>query len=675
MTGNISKFKKFLIFVVLLSIFGSFVPVKSEAMVGVTIPTSTYGNNSGIDVNKTSNQASGGVAQPDQKTDPECDLYDPSTWGICATSTIAQAMLSVSAWILSASARLFNYMIDYTLNIKNFINKVPIVYLGWSTFRDFANIIFIFIILYIAINTILGNEGYGIKELLGKTIIAAMLINFSLFFTNIVIDTSNILALQFYNKIISGSTSSDADGGISASFVKAMGLQDIFSKTAENYAENTTGQTSSTATSSYTWWNILLIGVLGSIFILITAFIFLAATGMFLYRSFTLIFLMILSPLAFAGGILPKTEEHAKKWWKRLFETSFYAPAYMAMLYLVSSAVLNMYTSSGNSTNFSTMIVGSSSESLPIVFNFVLLNALMLSCLTVASKVGGDGSELALKWGKSVGDSARGFVGGATFGLAGKIGRETIGRGASRAAERFKSSSLAATWGGRKTMGALRGVASATFDGRNTALGKELGVGGGAKGGYDQSVEEKKKTLVEYGKSLSGKRDDKGYSVKEDFAKRQFGKATLAGFIQKGNNLAGKEIMTSVKDDDIKSHNENMSEMGEYIQTLRDDSTYKNYISLRNKAKTKGMSSLSPAERKAMEDAEKDLAGKDVDYMEYDSAAHKFEKKTKKFLNIKKAGTATDLSEIDNLMDDMQQFKIEALKYRKDMQADKKNYK
>lgn len=78
----------------------------------------------------------------------------------------------------------------------------------------------------------------NIKKLLGKVIIGAMLINFSLFFTQAMIDVSNIFALQFYHKITqdakgantsagASENNTDLDGGISAGLVNAMGLQQV----------------------------------------------------------------------------------------------------------------------------------------------------------------------------------------------------------------------------------------------------------------------------------------------------------------------------------------------------------------------------------------------------------------------------------------------------------------
>src|SRR4051812_35738977 len=63
----------------------------------------------------------------------------------------------------------------------------------WTAVRDVANMLFIFALLYTAIMTIFGKGDY--KRTILNLIIAALLINFSLFFTKVIIDAANLLSL------------------------------------------------------------------------------------------------------------------------------------------------------------------------------------------------------------------------------------------------------------------------------------------------------------------------------------------------------------------------------------------------------------------------------------------------------------------------------------------------
>ena len=107
--------------------------------------------------------------------------------------------------------------------------------------RDIANILFIISLLYVAIKTILGLNVTDNKKLVGAVIVIALIINFSLFTTKVVIDASNILAKVFYNNITSekvGSTGavtgSEGEKSISIGLIKSYNPQNIVDKTTYN---------------------------------------------------------------------------------------------------------------------------------------------------------------------------------------------------------------------------------------------------------------------------------------------------------------------------------------------------------------------------------------------------------------------------------------------------------
>lgn len=109
-------------------------------------------------------------------------------------------------WVLSATASAFNYALDMTvgkfgtipyINVSIIQGITPI----WETMRDIANITLLFMFIFIAFMTILGNHTYNIKNLTGRVIIVALLVNFSLFFSKAVIDVGNFFGYQFYKSI------------------------------------------------------------------------------------------------------------------------------------------------------------------------------------------------------------------------------------------------------------------------------------------------------------------------------------------------------------------------------------------------------------------------------------------------------------------------------------------
>src|SRR3989344_4222201 len=89
--------------------------------------------------------------------------------------------VSVFLWLAS---KVFDLSADLSLNYQSYHkNTAPAVYSGWKITRDFFNIFFIFIILVMAIGTILQITGYGFKELMFRLVAVAIFIIFSFFIT------------------------------------------------------------------------------------------------------------------------------------------------------------------------------------------------------------------------------------------------------------------------------------------------------------------------------------------------------------------------------------------------------------------------------------------------------------------------------------------------------------
>jgi hypothetical protein len=357
------------------------------------------------------------------------------------------------------AGQFFNVCIAIALNSEVFNTKMVVD--GWAISRDVANLFFIFILLYIAIATILQLSDYGMKQLLGKIIIIALLVNFSLLITRVIVDSSNILALEFYDSIsVEGGATSIMAGksakNLSQVFVSGFNPQNLlksknFGKTVEEGAGDT----------------LLVVVVsmlLASILVLVAAFVLFAAGILFVIRTVTLWFLMVLAPLAFLAMVLPATRGYANQWWDKLFKQAFFAPVFMFLFYLVAKIIdsgflNNMVTSidvgggvsEGFKKTFSTFAV--------VSIQFVFLGALMIACLTIAKQMGAAGATIMQSWGQGAKKWGQGY--------AGRIGK----RYTAPVAERLATGTEKTGWGRvvgsglRKMPLATKGLAKAgTWD-------------------------------------------------------------------------------------------------------------------------------------------------------------------------------------------------------------------
>ena len=453
----------------------------------------------------------------------------------CLVASIANKVLGLAAWVLWMAGLIFKITLDYSLDMTKFINGLAIVNIGWVIFRDIANICFIFILLAIAIGTILRIDSYNVKKTLATVIIAALLLNFSLFFTKVVIDASNILALQFYSQIIVNGNSSAADGGLSSAMMKALGIESIYSN------PNDQGGNNPILNQGVTLANITVIGFGGSILILCTAFVFLAGTILFIIRTVVLIFLMILSPLAFMCLSLPALKGTYSKWQKKLIDQALFAPAYMILIYIVFKAIGGTHTGvDGKSMNFASLMTGGAS-SIGTLYTFVILIALMLGSLIAAKQFGATG-----------GDFARNWAGKASFGAAGWMGRQTVGRGAKALQEAGWVKNMSAKSGvggmfGRGLEKGLKRTSESSFDLRNTAAGKGASgaVGGlgdvGGKGGFAKSFKDSEKEWKDQQKRV-GEMSPSELSGKEALDVRNAADVSAKRAAENTLDLANKEI-------------------------------------------------------------------------------------------------------------------------------------
>src|SRR3989344_6015601 len=179
------------------------------------------------------------------------------------------SMMNWAAGMLTIVGFGFDFVVNYTISgFANLAGNTGIVGIGWEILRDLSNLVFIFLILWVAISTILGlHHGSAMGSVL-RIVIAAILINFSLFITKAVIDVANIIALNFYNLI-----TDDGTNTISGVFMNGLGLQTFFAHDALAWDQEVVD-----IKLSFTF-------ILGALLMTVASWIFLATAIMFLVRT------------------------------------------------------------------------------------------------------------------------------------------------------------------------------------------------------------------------------------------------------------------------------------------------------------------------------------------------------------------------------------------------------
>jgi hypothetical protein len=307
---------------------------------------------------------------------------------------ISYAIFWVFSWLVYAGGRLLDFSFQI-MNKEGFVNS-QVVQLGWPIIRDLANMFFSVVLLVIAFATILRIETYGMKQVLWRLVVAALLINFSLVIAGVIIDASNVLTTFFIERASGGE-----EWGISANLLDRLQVQKL------NEPEDKAGEK---AQGKKGFLAILINLVLGSAFMIITAFVLLAAAILLYIRMVALWILLIFSPLAWLSMILPGTRSMVwSKWWHEFIKYVLFAPVYAFFLYLTlalldkdegflfgTKKLQKVYLESG-------FLQSTFLENMELVTNYVILIIFLLAGLIFARSSGIAGANVVANMGKSYG--------------------------------------------------------------------------------------------------------------------------------------------------------------------------------------------------------------------------------------------------------------------------------
>ncbi len=298
-------------------------------------------------------------------------------------------ILALFSWILFAVGSLLDLTVKYTIiEMGEFVNGVNSISIAWKFFRDIANMFFIFVLTYAGITTILGVQRSDWKTILRNIVIAGLLINFSLFFTKIPIDISNIISIQLYKAMTSNVTSTVAGqqvSGMAVEFMNHLKVQTIYRPSGEGVIDATEVNLVDQLST------ILISSIFGITIILITACVFLAIAAMLLHRFVKLISLMILSPLYFLGMILPSAKEYGGRWKQDLISQCIFPVVLFGLLYVVVLFLRTGTLSKFSAGTFAEGLNGSGTIIANLLINYGLIMAMIVGSLTAAQKAGGEG--------------------------------------------------------------------------------------------------------------------------------------------------------------------------------------------------------------------------------------------------------------------------------------------
>ncbi len=256
-------------------------------------------------------------------------------WLVCPTAAFL-SKITDGAYALVEKLLVFRVSED-PLSTDPQVNPVFFI---WSNIRNLANVSFViaFFVVIFSQATSIGLSSYGVRKMLPRIIVAAILVNLSYYICIFAVDISNIIGagidgiirnVPFANDSLGKSLPLEGDGkwetitsGILAAVVGGIALGAL----------------------AKVGLAILLPFILFAFLAIITAIVVLAA------RHALIIILIILSPLAFVAYILPNTEGLFSKW-RKAFITMLIMYPLIAILFsgsrVAGQILMMMYEGNG----------------------------------------------------------------------------------------------------------------------------------------------------------------------------------------------------------------------------------------------------------------------------------------------------------------------------------------
>ncbi len=412
---------------------------------------------------------------------------------------------AVFGWLVGLGALLLDYSINkLVIGFGGIYNDQGLGFTIdrlWVMVRDIFNLTFIFGLVFLGLKMIFDSGNSSTRRMIVSLIIAALLVNFSLLITKLVVDFSNIAAEQIVKAFPDAKPGEKAVAG---SFMNIMGVKDVLEvgQKMESFEGFTGG-----GIFSY---------IIGTMFIyIIAAFVFFAGGLLLMVRFVALNLYMLLSPIMFLGMVFPAAASISRQYWTGFLSRAFVAPVFILLLYFAHEILGTFSLIKGNSSMGSIFagknVANTFGDVLP---PFVLTAIFMVASLVIAQKMSNEGAGAAVALQNKMVSKVRSGVGAAALGTpaaalratAGKVGNAATSNNNrfGRMINRNAQGKGLAAWSARRAQDVSSAAASSSFDVRQVAgFGKAAGLGEGKKGGFVKNMEERAKREKERAKKFA----------------------------------------------------------------------------------------------------------------------------------------------------------------------------
>ncbi|MBM3256887.1 MAG: hypothetical protein FJY98_00955 [Candidatus Liptonbacteria bacterium] len=340
---------------------------------------------------------------------------------------IAYLVTSVVGFFLSLMVIGIGIMLELNTNIIN----TTAVQKGFEVSLQVANLGFVLGIIIIAIATIIRYESYGMKKLLVKLIVAALLVNFSLVITGGILNFSDQFSKVFLTALPGGGGGTRGFHEFAKAFGGAFNPQRAILNPTLSQADYTTemedlqkvGGAAAAGQSLGAIFAPFISLIFAAVILIVICITIAVFFWMLVVRYIYIGMLLIVMPLVWLLWVFPNTSKWWSSWWDKFWKWTFFAPVSLFFLWLVIitsekmsqeggtnpyAALKGLGLTSADDTSFltglSNFVLGGASNTIGTFLQAAVLVGLSIGGIIVAEKFGIAGGH-ATKWAvKAVGN-------------------------------------------------------------------------------------------------------------------------------------------------------------------------------------------------------------------------------------------------------------------------------
>lgn len=415
------------------------------------------------------------------ETGQTCDTANQTT---CAIEGVGWIVCPVTNALAVVADGAFSYLADAFLEVDAKVVSSEAdngTYQAWMVMRNVANVAFVIAFLFIIFSQLTGQgiANYGIKKMLPRLVVAAVLVNLSYIICQLAVDLSNILGYSIKQVFES------IGGGISGSG---------YNPTDES--TNWVGLTVAVLAGGAIAWSLgvpvlvpLLLGAVIAILMIVLILI---------VRQVLIILLIVLSPLAFVAFLLPNTDQWFSKW-RKAFTVLLLVFPIIGLLFgaagLASDILTPIYSEDSD-------IIGKIIAAAVVAIPLFLLPALLKGSLDAIPAVGRRLNGMSDRFGKS----AR--TGAANNGIVKSLAHRKT---------RTRAQVGAGVYSGWNPVGKLRSKVNSGLN-KNRAYNAVTGDYGTMRGATINKLEDEETKMAEAAIQLKA-RGEKGEGIGSQFEK------------------------------------------------------------------------------------------------------------------------------------------------------------